>query len=391
MSALVGATVPVARKMQLKDCADMTENTKATSITHTVTVTGYASGGEGVAHLNDGKVVFIRTAARGDKLEIEMTEEKPRSARAKIVRIQTPSPYRIEPDCPYYPKCGGCDFRHIDYDEELNIKLQRINDALERIGGQKARVSEILRTGSTEGYRNKVVLHSNQQSIGLYSAQSNEIVPIDRCLLLKDNLNDAIKNLTPGGKNTLRSGRNGLEPPLEEELDGLLFRISGFFQVNTEAALLLFERAREYAALTKKETRIDIYSGVGTLAIFVGRDAEHALGIEQNPAAVKTAMENARINGLTHIGFICADAAKWETNIPNPDCVIVDPPRKGLSPDALRKILELSPKRIVYISCDPATFARDVRMLEGYKINKICAVDMFPRTANVEVCCLLTR
>jgi len=374
-----------------KDLTIMNKKPKTNPKTHTVTVTGYASGGEGVAHLSDGKVVFIRTATRGDVLDIELTEEKPRSARAKIIRIQTPSQYRIEPDCPYYPKCGGCDFRHIDYDEELKIKLQRINDALERIGGQQIHVSEILRAGKTEGYRNKAVFHSNQQSIGFYSALSHEIVPIDRCLLLKDDLNDAIKTLAPGGKITLRSGKNGLEPPLEEVMDGLLFRISGFFQVNTEAALLLFRRAREYAALTKNETLIDIYSGVGTLAIFVGRDAGHVLGNEQNPAAVKTAMENARINGLSFIDFICADAEKWETSIPNPDCVIVDPPRKGLSPASIWKILELSPKRLVYISCDPATFARDIRLLEGYTIKEICAVDMFPRTANVECCSLLTR
>jgi len=216
-------------------------------------------------------------------------------------------------------------------------------------------------------------------------------------LLLKDDLNDAIKSLTPGGDVTLRSGRNGSDPPLEEELDGLVFQISGFFQVNTGAALLLFRKAREYAALSKNEVLVDLYCGVGALTLFIGRDADRAFGVECDHAAVEAARENARRNDMPHIDFIEADAAKWYCapvygcNSVRPGCVIVDPPRKGLSPEAVRKILELSPKRIVYVSCDPATLARDLRALKGYAAKDICAVDMFPRTANVECCCLLEQ
>jgi 23S rRNA (uracil1939-C5)-methyltransferase len=209
-------------------------------------------------------------------------------------------------------------------------------------------------------------------------------------LLLKDDLNDALRILKPGSEATLRSGRNGLNPPLEEELDGLVFKISGFFQVNADAALLLYKKAREYAALSQNETMIDLYCGVGALTLFIGRDAGYAMGVEQNRASVKAARDNARRNNLAHINFICADAAEWECDISKTDCVIVDPPRKGLSPGAARKIIELSPKRIVYISCDPATLARDIRVLEGYTVKDVCAVDMFPRTANVECCCLLS-
>jgi len=361
------------------------------STAQTVTVTGYGSGGEGIARLEDGRVVFIPNSARGDILEIKLTEEQARNARAEILRILTPSPHRITPDCQYFPGCGGCDFRHITYEEELNAKLRRVNDALQRIGRQNIQATEILHTGQINGYRNKAVLHSDGKKLGFYRAKSHGIISIDHCMLLKDDLNNVLKSLKPGGDITLRSGRNGIEPPLEEKLDGLVFEISGFFQVNTEAALLLYRKAREYAKLAKNETLVDMYCGVGTLTLFVGRDAGRAIGVEQNSSAVKSARKNAKRNGLSNIEFINADAAKWEPELKNPDCIIVDPPRKGLSPGAINKIIELSPNRIVYISCDPATLARDMRLLKDYSASEICAIDMFPRTANVECCVLLCR
>jgi len=361
---------------------------------HETVITGYGSGGEAVGRLADGKVVFVRGGAMGDKLKLRITKDAPRIARGEIVSMLLPSEHRIAPDCPQYPACGGCDFRHISYKHELEIKLKRVNDALERIGGVNTQVEGILSTGQTDGYRNKAVLHCDSNAWGFYGAGSHEIVPVKRCLLLKPDLNYALGGLALDGSRgeiTLRSGRNGITPPLEEELEGLVFRVSGFFQVNTEAALLLFQKAREYAALSPEETLVDLYCGVGSLAIFVGRDAEIVLGVELNAASIKAARENAQRNGFSHMRFIAADAAKWEAEDIRADCITVDPPRSGLSKAAVRKIIQLAPKRVVYISCDPATLARDVKMLEGYSLTKACAVDMFPRTANVEVCCLLSR
>jgi len=208
---------------------------------------------------------------------------------------------------------------------------------------------------------------------------------------LKDDINAALKSLPPDSEVTLRSGRNGLNPPLEEELDGLVFSVSGFFQVNTGAALLLFNKAREYASLSKNETLIDLFCGVGSMTLFIGRDAGHALGVEVDPDAIVAARENAQQNGLAFIEFLRADVSQWDAGDLRPDCVTVDPPRSGLSRAAIRKILELSPKRIVYVSCDPATLARDLRLFDGYSVSKVCAIDMFPRTANIECCCLLER
>jgi 23S rRNA (uracil1939-C5)-methyltransferase len=136
--------------------------------TYVVEVTGYGSGGDGIARLNDGRVVFIRNAARRDVLEIRLIRSQPRFTQAEIVKVLTPSPFRIEPNCNVYPECGGCDFRHISYEEELEAKLQRVNDALERIGRLSVRAREIIRTGRTEGYRNKAVLHSDGNYLGFY-------------------------------------------------------------------------------------------------------------------------------------------------------------------------------------------------------------------------------
>ena len=400
-----------------------------------VTVTGYSSGGEGVARLDDGRVVFIPGAARGDILEIILTQEKTRSAHGEICNIISPSGYRIDSDCPYYLQCGGCDFRHINYEEELWAKLQRVNDALSRIAGLSIRAEEILTTGQTDAYRNKAVFNYSDGRPALYCKHSHNSIPIEHCLLLKNDINESLRTLPQlkkSAKITVRSGRSGVvvsacdgarksaslkSTQLEEELDGLIFGISGFFQVNSGAALLLYQRAREYAAMSSDELLVDFYCGVGSLTIFVGRDARAAVGIELEKAAIKKARDNARRNNLNNIRFICADAASdWSlenvdiqgchhdalssrnhaldilsSGAAKPDCIIVDPPRKGLSSGALRKVLELAPSRIVYVSCDPATLARDLRALEGYCVSNICAVDMFPRTANVECCCLLRR
>jgi len=363
--------------------------------THTVKITGYNSSGEGVARLDDGRVVFLRSAVRDDILEVEIIKKQRRVAWAKIIKIASPSPYRIDSDCSVYPECGGCDYRHITYEEELFAKLQCVNDALLRIGKFTNKIDQIINTGQINGYRNKAVLHSDGESLGFYKAQSHDVIPVNKCLLLKDDLNTALQNIKKPvrkpGEITIRSGRNGTTGPLEEDLDGLIFKLNGFFQVNTEATKLLFRKAREYAALTKNETLMDLYCGVGAMTLFIGRDAGHAIGIEHNSNAVNTARDNALKNHLSHIKFIHADVDELTCDITDPDCVIVDPPRKGLSKKAINKILNISPKRLIYISCNPATMARDLNEMQGYVIKDISAVDMFPRTANVECCCLLVK
>lgn len=368
---------------------------------HTVHITGYNSKGEGVARLDSGKVVFIRGAARGDVCEITVTEEGVRSCRASIAAIVQESPHRVPPDCPAYPVCGGCDFRHITYEEELWAKLSRVNEALSRIGKASLRADEVLTTEQIDGYRNKAVFHhscnNGEAVVGFYSAGSHEICPVRHCLLLPDELNEKLAGIwqspPQSTQTTFRAGNRDGSASVMYELDGLAFAVSNesFFQVNNEAAILLYSKARMLASLSGSDVFADLYCGVGASTLFVGRDASYAVGVEQNPIAIQDAIGNAEQNKMAHIEFICADAACWDPGKLRPDCVVVDPPRSGLSRTAVKKLLSLAPSRIVYISCDPATMARDIKLLGSYTPKRVYAIDMFPRTANVECCVLLER
>ena len=389
------------------------------STKHIVTVTDYSAGGEGVARLSDGRVVFIRGAGMGEVCEVFLISEKAGSCRGEISRILEPSPHRIESDCPIYMRCGGCDFRHITYEEELRAKLKRLNDALTRIGGVSVHASEILTTGKINNYRNKAVFHVRRNSantrlksadssgdsdiadiadIGFFRAGSHEICSVQNCLLLRDELNSELSKLWKNpplseSEVTLRVGSGGTKERVEEILDGITVKMSktSFFQINTEAALLLYQKARDYACLSKDEILVDIYCGVGTLTIFLGRDCGRAIGVEVNKGSILDAKKNAKDGGFSNIDFVCADASDIDISSFRPDCIVVDPPRRGLSKTVVSNILKAKPKRVVYISCDPATLARDIKLLYDYELTSVCAVDMFPRTANVESCALLRR
>jgi tRNA/tmRNA/rRNA uracil-C5-methylase (TrmA/RlmC/RlmD family) len=349
----------------------------------TIEIIDYSSEGLGVAKLKNGCVVFVENAVRGDVCEIVITKSLKRVSYGRIERIISPSQHRISNDCPYIQagvlRCGGCDFRHISYEEELWAKRKRVNDALRRIGGVNIEVEDILTTGKIHGYRNNVQLKSDGKKVGFYAKNSHDIVEIDKCLLVNDEMNEAIRRR----ETRIRTST--------EKIGDLTFRISpkSFFQVNTEAAFLLYEKAREYADLKPHESLLDLYCGAGTITLFLARDAKKAAGVEINSAAVDNARENAELNNIHNVDFICDDAENFTPADFAPDCVVVDPPRKGCSPVLLQKIMELNPARIVYASCDTATLARDIKLLTGYEVKRACAVDMFPRTRHVECVVLL--
>jgi 23S rRNA (uracil1939-C5)-methyltransferase len=344
-----------------------------------VKITGYSAEGAGVARLESGCVVFVDGAVRGDLCEIEVVKSLPRVSYGRIVQILEESEHRISVDCPYFGDCGGCDFRHISYEEELWAKKQRVNDALKRIGGVRAKVEEVLTTGNINGYRNNLQLKTDGDKTGFYAKDSHKIVAIDRCFLASEEMNEAIA----GGQTRIRTG--------EEIIGGLRFVISpdSFFQVNSAAGELLFKKVRELANLKPQETFLDLYCGTGSITLFLARDAKRAIGVEINSAAIENARENAAINSIANAEFLCGDAADF-CNEPI-DCIIADPPRKGLDRRAIAKIIEISPPRMVYVSCDPATMARDIKLLCGYEVSHVCAVDMFPRTRHVECAALLER
>ena len=433
-------------------------------------IEGYTSEGLGVARI-DGQAVFVHRALRGEDCDVLILKVLKNAAFGKAVRVYEPSPHRVEPDCPYYGRCGGCDFRHMDRTEELAAKRQRVQDALRRIGGSAVTV-EGIDGGAPLHYRNKSQYPvAADGSVGFYKARSHQVVPVTQCLIQRPQADAAAQALrtyiascgvscydektrrglvrhlyirTNGvGQSLICVVANGKKLPREEELVrllrqaapetvgvvlgvntqptgavlgteyrtlwgadvltdtlcGLTFRLSvpSFYQVNQEMAERLYARAVEFAGLTGTETVLDLYCGAGTITQVMARHAGRVIGAEIVPEAIEDAKANAKRNNVENVEFFCGDASAVAADLAarglRPDVICVDPPRKGLAPEVVRAAAQMAPRRIVYVSCDPATLARDVKLFgqEGYEAVRAAAVDMFPGTANVETVCLLSK
>jgi len=441
--------------------------------TYEVNIEGCTAEGQGVARI-DGRAVFVAGALPGERCIIKLLKVSKTAIWAKVEELLEASPHRIEPDCPVCSKCGGCDFRHVSYEEELRIKKQRVDDVMRRIGGLDLVAEEIIPSPQQERYRNKAILNVGQSGgkavTGFYRPRSHDIVPIESCLLQdsvadaaaaalrrwmdkysvpaydeitakgivrrlfvrsvkhgvcvcivaaadklphRDELIDMLLLACPGlvsvVLNVNRSKGNGIlsdkfitlwgEESIDAELCALRFKLSplSFFQINTPQAENLYARAIEYAQLTGTEQVLDLYCGTGTIGLYAAPKCAHVTGAEIVDAAIEDAKENARRNGIENADFICADASDAARHFADsgltPDVIIVDPPRKGLAPDVIDSIVQMSPNRVVYVSCDPATLARDLKLFaeKGYAATRLTAADMFPRTRHVESVALLQR
>ena len=434
-------------------------------------IDGYSSEGLGIARI-DGQVVFVHGAVRGETCDVLVMKVLKNAAFGKIAALVEPSPARRQPDCPYYGRCGGCDFRHMSYEEELWAKRARVQDALTRIGGAEVTVEEILGAEQPLHYRNKSIYPiSPAGEVGFYRARSHQVVNVEHCLIQKpeaDALAQAVRDYIARfqvepyneatGRGLLRhlyvrtSCRgeslaclliNGSRLPHEQEvvdmlraaapgvcgvvlgentrrgnailgdryrtlwgrdyltdtLCGLELRLSvpSFYQVNHDQAQRLYEKALEYAGLTGRELAVDLYCGAGTITQVLACRARHVIGGEIVPEAIRDAEDSARRNGVENVEFLCGDASRLAAELRQrglrPDVICVDPPRKGLAPDVVEAAASMTPGRIVYVSCDPATLARDVARFAplGYRPVRACAVDLFPGTAHVETVCLLSK
>lgn len=438
---------------------------------YTAVIDGYSSEGLGIARVN-GAVVFVPHAVRGEEIDLRITKVMKTSCAGEIVKIHNPSPERMEPECPYAGKCGGCAYRHLTYPEELWAKHQRVQDALTRIGGLELTVEEILGAKNPEHYRNKSQYPVGADgSIGFFQARTHKVVPIRRCLIQTEtadrtaqavgewmrrykisaydettgkglvrhvcvrvnrkgeslccvvvngnkvprepelaayvtaavphtvgvllNSNTRRGNVVLGDKYRTLFGRNYLM----DTLCGLEFKLSmpSFYQVNRDQAEVLYGKALEFAGLTGNETVLDLYCGIGTITLCLAKAAKRVIGAEIVPPAIRDAKENALRNHVENAEFFCGDAAdiaaKLESDGLRPDVVTVDPPRKGLAPEVIASVAAMGPEKVVYVSCDPATLGRDVKIFRefGYEAKRAAAVDMFPGTAHVETVVLLSR
>ena len=438
---------------------------------HTVTIEGYGEGGMGVARI-DGRVVFVHGALRGEKCRVLILKTLKSVAFAKVLEVLEPSSERMTPDCPYFPRCGGCTYRHIRYEEELRLKKQRVQDNLSRIGGSDVTVEEILGAQDTLRYRNKAQYPvSKDGAVGFYRARTHEVIECEHCLLVRPEADAAAEALreymqschvagydektgrglirhlyvrsNAAGESLICVLVNGDKLPKEDRLVALLrdacpkctgivlgtntkkgnvilgdryrtlwgsdrledtlcgktFKLSvpSFYQVNRAQAERLYAKTIEFADLTGQETVLDLYCGAGTITLALSDHAKKVLGAEIVPEAIDDARENAARNGVKNAEFFCGDASDVAKKLARenlrPDVITVDPPRKGLAADVVESIAEMQPQRVVYVSCDSATMARDVKRLAdlGYTARRACAVDMFPRADHVETVCLLSK
>lgn len=438
---------------------------------HTVRIEGYADGGAGVARIG-GRVVFVQGALRGETCEILILKVNKNVAFAKVSKLLAPSAHRMTPDCPYYPRCGGCVWRHMEYAEEKQLKRQRVQDALTRIGGSSVQVEDIVGADTVLRYRNKSIWPvSPGGAVGFYRARTHEVINAERCLLVHPAAEAAADALREWmgrfdvrgydettGEGLIRhlfarnnakgetllcvvanaetlpheaelvSALRGACPDavgvvlntntkktnvvlgdayrtlwggdrLEDTLCGLTFRLSvpSFYQVNHAQCEKLYAKALEFADLAGEETLLDLYCGAGTITLTMAQRAKRVIGAEIVPEAIENAKENAARNGIPNAEFFCGDASAVAVKLAaeglHPDVVTVDPPRKGLAEDVVQAIADMAPQRVVYVSCDPATLARDVKRFaeRGYTAGRACAVDMFPRADHVETVCLMSR
>lgn len=421
--------------------------------------------GEGIAKVNDF-TIFIPNSLKGEKIKIVIVKVLSSHAFGKIIEVLTASPFRIDTDCETYKRCGGCNLRHVQYEETLRIKQNAIQSLVNKSLKNKVEVQSVLGMENPYHYRNKAQYPVGRDKngnpiLGVFAKRTHEIIPIQTCRIQNEKTEEIAKFILDYiGKNKIsiydentekglirhivtkvgiKTGEimcvlviNGKEIPKEQEmvteiikrfpqvktiiknrntkktnvimgqenvilfgdgyikdkLENFIFKISplSFYQVNPIQAEKLYKIGVEAAEITKEDIVFDLYCGIGTISLFLSQYAKKVYGIEIVKEAVEMAKENAQLNQVKNIEFIQGDVESVLENLLNrqkviPDIIIIDPPRKGLDNNSIENILMVGPKKIVYISCNPATLVRDLTKLEeSYEIKRIQPVDMFPFT-----------
>jgi len=389
----------------------------------TVTFSDIAYEGGAVARDN-GTVIFADYGIPGETAVVEMTSVRAGVEIGHVVEALDPSPHRVEPACEYFGRCGGCQWQHIDYPHQLELKRHIVSEQLRRIGRlDDPPVSPAIGADSPWSYRNHIRFTAKPRGeVGFMQRGSHRFLRIDRCLIADPVINEMIPRLQErcGGLHQVafRRGVNTgdllAHPDLsaidvslpearkhyEEELLGRRFRISGasFFQTNTRQAEKLVQLVRERLSLSGHETLVDAYAGVGTFSVLLADEVERVIAIEESAAAVDDAMHN--IAGIPNIQYyrgkveeVLPQLAELELWPSAAIALILDPPRQGCHPGAIEAVIAWRPQRIAYVSCDPATLARDLRLLAdaGYFLENVTPVDMFPQTYHIECVAILRR
>jgi 23S rRNA (uracil1939-C5)-methyltransferase len=371
-------------------------------------------GGLGLAHA-DGKTVFVSLAAPGDRVRVCVEREQGNVLFASIQEILTPSPVRIEPPCPYFGRCGGCDFQQLTYEAQLAAKSEMIRDCLRRIA-RLENVPEIVVTPSPNEWRYRIramwQIDRGERRIGYYERGSRRVCDVVDCAVLRPELQAKLEEVratewaefpTDLKHLDVVAGEEGVSfapafanfetLPLSLSIRGETYRYNaeGFFQINPSLLGPLIEFALGDAS---GESALDLYSGVGLFTLPLSRQFQRVTAVESNPVAVRFARRNLQGAGLNNARVIAAGVTEWFRSAPLREVkfVLLDPPRAGAESAVIKGILDLRPPQISYVSCDPATLARDLRKLVagGYTINSVRGFDLFPQTHHVETVVRLT-
>ena len=366
----------------------------------TLTIHDLAFGGEGVGRI-DEFVVFVPFVITGETVTAVITEVKKNFARAKLVRVVTPAPERIAPECRYFGACGGCQYQHIDYAAQLRYKHKQIADLFERVGKiSPDKVQPVLPCPSPYGYRNRIMIRSQWNGpakrlvIGFIRADNNFVEDIEECKISEPALNEQIRavraNPPPKG---------GIKVVLRVQPENWAVPESSFFQNNFFLLPKLVETVRAFLQAGGSRHLIDLYCGVGFFGIEAADAVDSFVGVEYDQLAIKAARQNVTVRGIANGEFIAAKVEEVLPELmqkfsPEKTAVILDPPRKGCWPETLELLRQTRPAQVIYVSCHPATMARDLNILcaDGvFELSCVQPLDMFPQTQHVECVADLRR
>lgn len=443
--------------------------------TFPLTIKRLGINGEGVGYFKK-QVVFVPGALPGEEVVVEATKINPKFAEAKIKKIRIKSPHRVQPPCPVYEQCGGCQLQHLKYDQQLKEKRDIVIQSLERhtkLDTAKLDIRETIGMEDPWGYRNKssfqVAAKNGKVLAGLYGMNSHQLIDIEHCAVQHSQTTEAVNTVKRileslnipiyneksrkgivrtivtrvgvqsgemqvvlitaqkdlpkreqiisdiqkqlpnvksimqninGQKTSLIFGEETVslagEEFIQETLGDLQFELSArtFFQLNPIQTVKLYNEVKKAAALTGTEKIVDAYCGVGTIGLWLADQAAEVRGMDVIPESIDDAKKNAKRHGFSNTKYVPGKAEevlpKWVKKGWKPDVIVVDPPRTGLDQQLLQTILQVKPKKLIYVSCNPSTLAKDIQTLSSkYDVKYIQPVDMFPQTAHVEAVALI--
>ena len=385
--------------------------------------------GRGITYINN-KICFVENALSNEIVDIEIIKENKKYYEAKVIKHIKTSLNRIKEECPYSSICGGCDLNHISYDDENNYKLQKVKDIMYKYANIEPNLIKEIIYDERDYYRNKITLHGRNNELGLYKKESNEIIPIKECLLVNKKINETINILNNINKNIeeviikISNDNSKLMVSIKGEVistnellnicDVLIINnkfltndkvikttignkeyyqsIDSFFQINNTLTKKLYDEILINVKDKNYEKVLDLYCGTGTIGIYVKDYIENVIGIDYNKSNIEDAIKNKELNNLKNIDFICDKVENRVNKFKNIDLVIVDPPRAGLDVKTKEYLKTINSEKIIYVSCDPITLARDIKDLnDRYNVKYIKLFNMFPRTVHCESVCILER